>query len=330
MRALKFFQRLICSLLFLAGLAGVIAVLTHVTRNKNEAEIVYPYYHEAEDSLDVVFVGSSHIMCGVYPMDLYHDFGIVSYDYASSALVLPQSYYQTIEALKTQSPKVLVLDASGAVYDGKVGSKEYVHTQLDNMKWSLNKVRAIQDLIEDPADRAEYYFPLIRFHTRWKELEDRDFRSVTGRTKGAYLSEAVIQDPELEPVVPEDYAVPLAENAEAYLRKILDFCRDSGIEVLLLNTPYLIQAEEQGKCNEAGRIAAEYGVPCLNLMYHLEEMDFDWLTDMRDHAHCNISGAQKVTAFVGAYLKEHYDLPDRRGDGTWDAAYEAYKGAYPY
>ena len=47
--------------------------------------------------------------------------------------------------------------------------------------------------------------------------------------------------------------------------------------------------------------------------------------------HLNPDGASKATAFLGAWLKEHYDLPDRRGDSAythWDdnlAQYEAYR-----
>ena len=168
---MKTAKQLAGSACFLLILALLVHGLTFVTRNKNEAELVYPYYDEPKNSLDVVFVGSSHLMCGVYPMELYREYGIAAYDYTSSALVLPQAYYQVAEALRTQTPEVLVLDISGVAYSNtKVGSPEYVHVQLDNMKWSLNKITAIHDLIEDPGDRLEYYFPLLKFHTRWKEL----------------------------------------------------------------------------------------------------------------------------------------------------------------
>ena len=116
-------KRLAGAICFWLILALVINGLTFITRNKNEAEQVYPYYDEPKKSLDVVFLGSSHVMCGIYPMELYREYGITAYDYTSSALVLPQAYYQVVEALKTQTPKVLVLDVSGVVYDNvKIGS----------------------------------------------------------------------------------------------------------------------------------------------------------------------------------------------------------------
>lgn len=76
---------------------------TYILRNKNEANIVLPFYDEPKNTLDVIFIGSSHVMCSVYPMELYDRYGIASYVFASSAQLLPQSYYQLKEALRYQT-----------------------------------------------------------------------------------------------------------------------------------------------------------------------------------------------------------------------------------
>ena len=330
---MKTVKRLISTLCFLAILILLVNGLTFITRNKNEADLVYPYYDEEPNSLDVIFLGSSHIMCGIYPLKLYREYGIASYDYTSSALVLPQAYYQVVEALRTQTPKVLVLDISGVAYENiKIGSPEYVHVQLDNMKWSLNKMEAINDLIETPADRLEYYFPLLKFHTRWKELQTEDFRPITGGTKGARVSDTVLEVAGPVQIMPEDYVSPIAEYPETYLRKILDYCRERNTQVVLLNLPAIPNDTAQGTYNAVSAIAEEYGVPYLNLLHHLDAIGFDYTTDLRDTSHCNRSGAEKVTAYVGEFLKENYDLPDRRDDpayaAVWNDAYEKYVSIY--
>ena len=88
----------------------------------------------------------------------------------------------------------------------------------------------------------------------------------------------------------------------------------------------------QGTYNAVYAIAEEYGVPYLNLLHYLDDISFNYDTDLRDPAHCNRSGAEKITAYLGAYIKENYQIPDRREDPTyapaWDAAYEAYRSAY--
>lgn len=330
---MKTVKRLAGTVCFLLILVLLIGGLTFVTRNKNEADLVHPYYDEQNNSLDVVFVGSSHVMCGIYPMELYRDYGIAAYNYASSALVLPQAYYQVVEALRTQTPEVLVLDISGVAFENtKVGSPEYVHVQLDNMKWSLNKITAINDLIENPSSRLEYYFPLVKFHTRWKELTAEDFHKITGNSKGARVSEGVLEGAKPNEIMPRDYTARISEYQEIYLRKILDYCRDRDVPVLLLNLPFIADETAQGKYNAVYGIAEEYGLPYLNLMHHMDDIGFDYTTDLKDTSHCNRSGAEKVTSYVGEYLKESYDLPDRRDDPAfapaWDAAYERYASAY--
>lgn len=330
---MKTVKRLIGTVCFLLILVLLIGSLTYITRNKYGAEMVHPYYDEAENSLDVVFVGSSHVMCSVYPMELYHEYGITSYNCTSTGLLQPQVHYLTVEALRTQAPKVLVLDVSGVMYENaKIGSPEYAHTLLDNMKWSLNKIAAINDLIETPSDRLEYYFPLLKFHTRWKELLPQDFEPINGVSKGAYISDSVLADPPPIQLVAEDYTEPLSAYAEAYLRKTLDYCRDQDIPVLLFNPPTLLDGTVQGKHNAVYAIAEEYGLPYLNLMYHLDDIGFDCTTDFRDTGHCNRAGAEKVTAYLGNYLKEHYTLPDRRSDpayaSAWDTAYARYAATY--
>ena len=51
----------------------------------------------------------------------------------------------------------------------------------------------------------------------------------------------------------------------------------------------------------------------------------DYDTDCFDfNSHQNASGAQKITDYLGRYLRDHYDLPDRSGDADWAADYNAY------
>ena len=63
-------------------------------------------------------------------------------------------------------------------------------------------------------------------------------------------------------------------------------------------------------------------------MLSCENGSSDWQTDTFDHGeHMNLSGAQKVTHFMGEYLKRNYELPDRREDAEyrdWKESYGRY------
>lgn len=329
----KIIKNTVSSVCFLLILALLLSYTNHVLRDKNESYIVRPYYNERENSLDTIFVGSSHIMCGVYPMDLWNEYGIASYNYASSAMITPQAYYQVVEAFRTQSPKVMVIDISGVAYgDKKISSNAYAHVQLDNMKWSMNKVNAIQDLIGSNK-RLEFYFPLIKFHSRWKSVKNSDFEPIEGKTKGAFIGYGNITVEDSFKVMPKEYTADISDTAEKYLRKILDYCKSKNCEVVLVHTPTVADEISQGTYNAVYPIAEEYNVPYLNLMHEIDAMQFDFEKDMRDKSHCNKNGAVKITRFIGEFLKENYDLPDRRQDDSyadWHEYYSEYKKIYSY
>jgi hypothetical protein len=66
---------------------------------------------------------------------------------------------------------------------------------------------------------------------------------------------------------------------------------------------------------------AEYDVPVIDMLELSEDIDINWRRDFSDYGHTNHFGAQKVTAYLGEFLKNNYDLQDYRGDERytlWD------------
>jgi len=85
--------------------------------------------------------------------------------------------------------------------------------------------------------------------------------------------------------------------------------------------PYEVQLKDQERIAYAKEIIAEYNVPVLDLVELSDEIGLDWEKDMIDYGHTNYWGAQKVTAYLGEYLKSHYELADHRGEAEyalWD------------
>ena len=59
----------------------------------------------------------------------------------------------------------------------------------------------------------------------------------------------------------------------------------------------------------------------MNMNMAVKEIGIDWKTDSLDKGdHLNLSGACKVTAYLGEYLdKSEWKLPDHRGDAALSA-----------
>ena len=76
---------------------------------KNGYEKSSDFFEQKED-FDVLFMGSSHMMNAVFPMDLWNDYGFVSYNMANGGEQTGGTYYNMLLALKHTKPKLIVLD----------------------------------------------------------------------------------------------------------------------------------------------------------------------------------------------------------------------------
>ena len=67
----------------------------------------------------------------------------------------------------------------------------------------------------------------------------------------------------------------------------------------------------------------------IDLNYAVEDLGINWKTDTADKGdHLNLNGAQKVTTYIGSFLKENYSLEDHRGTElgeVWNKLVDAYK-----
>lgn len=314
-------------LLLVLALEGVSSVL----RGKNYSAASLAFYEEPENSLDVLFMGSSHMLNAVSPMQLWEEQGIVSNNLAQNGQVLPVTYYHLQEALRTQRPGLVVLDIYKAIQDSLIDSHASLHYTLDNMRWGLPKVRAIFDLL--PAEeRPEFLLDIIAYHSRWKELTEEDFLPPDTREKGAEALFKIKPLPDFR-VLPETETAPPAASAIDYLERIVELCQEEGIPLLLVAVPYATpepdDMDRQRVVNGIAAYAREWGVPFVNMMYVEEEMGFDYSTDMADVYHANWQGMEKITSWLGEYLAGEFAVPDRRGEAgyeKWDEALEEYHG----
>ena len=96
-----------------------------ILRN-NSSYFKYKAFLENKTDYDVLFYGSSHVTNAIFPMQLWHDYGITSYNLAQHDCGVAVNYYLLELTLKKKTPKVIVLDVLltrvGAVLLGDVVS----------------------------------------------------------------------------------------------------------------------------------------------------------------------------------------------------------------
>ena len=111
----------------------------------------------------------------IFPFpSLRREFGISSYIRGNANQLMAQSYYLLEDALKYEVPGAVVLSVS-SMTNFSQDNESYNRMTLDGMRWSPSKWKAIQATKMEDEHVIEYIFPLLRFHSRWKELEKEDF-----------------------------------------------------------------------------------------------------------------------------------------------------------
>lgn len=283
-----------------------------ILRDKSYTFATAPLYERGLGDVDVLFMGSSHMLNGVSPLLLEEEQGITSLNLGQNGQVLPVTYYALQEAFRYQRPRLVVLDIYKVVQDSLIDSHVSLHFTLDNMSFGLPKLRAVFDLL--PAgERAAYLFDIIAYHTRWKELGEKDFAPADTAGRGAqalYSTQAPYPGWE---VIPETETAPPAQVEIEYLEKIVELCRKEKVELLFIALPFTTPEDDplhrQAAVNSMNAYAQEWDVPFVNMMYRVGEMGLDFHTDMADVYHLNWRGMEKATLWLGEYLAAHYGLP---------------------
>ena len=75
--------------------------------------------------------------------------------------------------------------------------------------------------------------------------------------------------------------------------------------------------------------AKERGLEFVDLNCDLDRIGIDWKNDFYDKGdHVNVFGAEKITAYLGEYVLNEFDLEDHRGDPAyqlWDEMIAKYE-----
>ncbi len=287
-------------------------------------DVTYQGFYEMEqDSIDVLFLGSSHAIAAFSPQELYDACGIRSFNLGSEEQSLFISYYWLKEALRLQKPKAVVLDLMVAYpyLDTPYNCSEpSIRKALDPMHWSPVKWQAVQELHRmDPQQTlASFVFPVIRYHARWNALTANDIRLWPAQRTDLKGYAVLSEDYHLQDFVPlkeaEQEPALMHGVMQQYLDRITALCKDEGIRLILTNTPYLENSSAVHAAGEA--YARKHGLAYIDFNQEelLSQLQFDFAHDMADAGHANTFGAVKLTDYIGTVLLENgvQPMPDEQ------------------
>lgn len=324
---------------------GMIVLLTGTTRvllpkwlrgdmkTPPYTEIIEGFYNEPEKSLDVVFIGSSHIYCDVNPLYLWNNYGITSYDFSMAGQTMDNSFYYMQETFKTQCPKIVFLEVwrYEAEYDMSENGNRQAYDYMPN---SVEKWQALGNLFQNqPNERREhgitYLFPIMRYHSRFSQLTKKDFTYMVSdkhnEMHGFYPKRWIYNEFDSFFTKSGKEIVP-SEHFIKYVSKMKRLCEKKGAELILMASPVPAWTVEDYQA--VSSVAEDLGLRYLDLNHDANVVEIDIATDFADAGHTNVYGADKVTKYIGDFLKNNFDFLDHRGGiavyQIWDEDYQYY------
>lgn len=295
-----------------------------------EGRLIGEYYRE-DKSHDVIFIGDCELYENVSPVALWEEYGIPSYIRGSAQQLIWQSYYLLEETLKYEKPEVVVFSVLAMKYD-QPQNEAYNRLTLDGMRLSTTKARAVFASMTPEETWISYLFPILRYHERWKELTADDTRYFTGGKAVSHNGFMMRCDTRPVTVIPQGPKLPdyqFGENSYVYLDKMTKLCADNGIKLLLVKAPSIYPHWYDQWDEQMTDYAARNGIEYVNLLELSDEIGIDFSTDTYDGGlHLNLSGAEKVSSYLGAFLRETYDLADRRSDAELSELWASKKASY--
>ena len=330
---------IIAYLLVLIMLVGVLMRVTQVLEHK-EAKISYGSFFDENENYDVWFAGSSRMKNGVYPMLLWKEYGITSYNIGAHAACIPETYWFIKNLLDYKKPKVIVVDTYTIGLNRKYSTPEFMHKWMDAIPFSMTKLQAIWDLIDDKAKDEEiangeaeesskgtvleFIWSLCKYHSSWGEITSDSFVYDKSPEKGAEMRLGVFPKDKVNEYT--DNIISDDSTGFEYLGKIVELCKEEDIQLVLVNLPMSRSEYDWEYSNAVKYFAIENNVPYIEFMD--ESVDVvDFSTDFFDEVHLNPQGAEVVSRYLGDYLIENCGIEDKREceeASYWNLDYERY------
>lgn len=317
--------------ILLAFFIVVVLVIVLLITNKVfllKDENFYNYHNftrQERNTIDILVLGSSHSRNGIDANRLdallsEQNISVKSFNMSITGLRFEMMAYRLKEVLKTQTPKLLIVETFSAVPIGYSDADITRRYAIDYMPLTWNKLQYINHYIEE--EKNSYIFPLLRYHSRWKELTKEDFLVLnsswldsTSRQNGLVaFTEDVAWNKE-DDYFTKDFSdlteeMPLESEVDKALQELLQVAKKNQIEVLFVSLPFKVQmgyTSEQLVQNNA-YIQNHYcdeNTKLLDFNRNYEALQWSF-QDMQDEGHMNASGRQKIMPVLADFIEENY------------------------
>ena len=271
------------------------------------------------NSLDVVFIGSSHSYCTFEPDFFDRELGIVSHQMGMPLQHADGSYFTLLEVFNYQKPKIVVMELYWDMLDN-----EYEPSQLDSLFTAMDneklKARFMQEVLPLSVS-VKSYLPFINYQRDFfmessKEIKEfieekygivEEKEVATGEEyydkKGYIYTDKQMLEGEFGPTNQyngfDGKSWSMHPSQQKYLEKIIELCKENNSELIFVTAPVAITSFDRIKNYDfVHQIIADFSSKnaITYFDYNLINQSLDMLTDdnFQDDAHLNHSGVEII------------------------------------
>lgn len=299
-------------------------------RGVTEGALIAEYYAEVKNH-DVIFVGDCEVYDNFAPAILWQHYGINSYIRGSAQQLIWQSYYLLEDTLYHEKPQIVIFNVLSLMYN-EPQREAYNRMSLEGMRWTPAKARAINASMMEREHFLDYVFPLLRYHSRWSELSSTDFTHIFKTEKVSHNGSFINIGVKPAVNVPEGRILgnyDFGEKSLLYLDKMTALCRENGIELILVKAPSLYPYWYEQWDQQVRAYAQANDLTYINFLELIEETGLDFMTDTYNAGlHLNLSGAEKISHYLGNFLLQETKLVNRRGEAGLEVIWEEKLAAF--
>lgn len=289
------------------------------------------FYSLPENSVDMLFLGSSHSYCTFDPEIIDSKLGTSGYQLGMPLQHYDTAYYTLREALNYQKPKTVVLELYWDMLDDEfeltqagylfqvVKNKELEKDYIKNVFPLSEKVKYNIDIFRYQADYFAYR------NTKLKEKLENNYSVFTPekekqkgiekyRSKGyTYCNYNMLED-ELDKTNQfknlDGLNWEINSTQVKYVNKIAQLCKENNIKLIFVTAPIANVSMDYIKNydfihNSIQKIADDNGVEYVDLNIANKENSLLTNDNFRDDAHLNHSGVEIIDNWFADWLKNN-------------------------
>lgn len=286
------------------------------------------FYASEKNSIDMVFLGSSHSYCTFDPENFDEALGIQSYQLGMPLQSPDSSYYTLVELLNYQHPKTIVMelywgvlsedfelkqaDTFFQVLENEQLKKEYIAAVFplnERVKYAVKPIRYQQDFFayynSKILNTVSYRFGLSAFPEANTDIVKGEEYY---RSKGYIYCNYIMPEEEMEKSTGIDGKNwNFSEIQKNYIKKISKLCKEEEIELVFVTAPIATSTFNKSVnydliYNQISNLANELNVDYLdlNLINQKENLFPD--SAFRDGGHLNDNGVKIADEYFIRWL----------------------------